>query len=250
MLYRFFLGGLLLLSTFSLAVAQKTPFVEENIDGHRCLIVEPTDLPAQAPLVIVIHGLGGNATNLVRFFQDLHLPPCRAVFPDGIFPAPGAKPQDRAYSWYFPLFDRNRPGIEASRDHLFKLIDRYSKDPKGDRTRPVVFMGFSQGGVMSLEAGLNCSHKVLAIVDMSGYMPDPTKTMAKVKAPRTTPILMIHGTQDPIVPIDLARRTQWVLIKAGYHPELKEFDMGHQLTVNSLITVHNFLMPILENKTH
>ncbi len=242
-------SSLFLLLTFSSVGAQKAPYVEENVDGHRCLVVEPAELPAQAPLIIVIHGLGGNATDLVRFFQDLHLPPCRAVFPDGLFHAPGSTAKDKAYAWYFPLFEKNRKGIEASRDHLFKLIEHYSRDPQGKPTRPVILMGFSQGGVMSLEVGLNCNHPILGIVDMSGYMPDPSKTMERVKAPKTTPILIVHGTQDPIISIQLAQQVQGVLTKAGYHPELKQFNMGHQMSLESMATVHDFLISILEKKT-
>jgi phospholipase/carboxylesterase len=106
-------------------------------------------------------------------------------------------------------------------------------------------MGFSQGGVMAMEAGLNYKGKIAGIVSMSGYMPDPWATLTKAEAPFETPILLVHGTEDDVVPIEGSRRALDAMKQTGYQPVLKEFIMGHEISEGSLFAVKEFLKTIL-----
>jgi phospholipase/carboxylesterase len=217
-------------------------FAEEVVDQHRCLVKNPEQMTPETPLVLVIHGFGGDEKNLVPFWEQLKFNHCRAVFPEALYQVP--KEKGGGYAWYHILFSNNREDIVASRIHLDKVIQHYLADMPGKR-HPVVLMGFSQGGVMSLETGLNYGGKIAAIVSMSGYMPEPPKTLEKAKAPLSTPILLVHGVQDSVVPIALARQVNEVLLAAGYHPVLKEFSMDHMITDRSLRTVRDFLKQAL-----
>src|SRR5580700_1720214 len=68
------------------------------IDNHSCLMAGPTDLPAGAPVVLILHGLGGNKGDLFGICQELHLPPCRIVLPDAPLVLPGYDPGH--FAWY------------------------------------------------------------------------------------------------------------------------------------------------------
>ncbi len=209
-------------------------------------MLDPPVIPPGAPVIITLHGLGANADDLVPFCEQLKLPHCRFVLPDAPLHLPGHP--EGAYAWY-DFQAQNRKEIEQSRDYLFKVLDRFSDDPNlrpspgsEKSSRPVVLMGFSQGGVMSLEAGLNYKGKVAAIVSMSGYMPDPWATLTKAEAPFETPILLIHGTEDEVVPIEGSRRAAESLRQTGYHSvSVKEFLMGHTITMESMSEVSKFL---------
>ena len=109
-------------------------------------------------------------------------------------------------------------------------------------------MGFSQGGLMALEAGLNYPGKILAIVSMSGYLPYPRATLQKAKMPFETPILLVHGIEDPLVPVQWSREAQQALQQAGYHPIRKEFHMPHTITEDSLKEVSGFLKETLKKR--
>lgn len=219
---------------------------ETQVDKHSCLVLDPPVIPPGAPVIITLHGLGANADDLVPFCEQLKLPHCRFVLPDAPLHLPGYP--EGAYAWY-DFQAQNRKEIERSRDYLFKVLDRFSDDPNlrpspgsEKSSRPVVLMGFSQGGVMSLEAGLNYKGKVAAIVSMSGYMPDPWATLTKAEAPFETPILLIHGTEDEVVPIEGSRRAAESLRQTGYHSvSVKEFLMGHTITMESMSEVSKFL---------
>jgi phospholipase/carboxylesterase len=193
--------------------------------------------------------LGTNGEDLVPVAEALDLSGCRFVFPDA--PNLIAGYPDTAFAWYdFQLHDRKE--IEQSRDYLFKVFDRFTNDPnlrpgpgKEKESSPLVVMGFSQGGVMSLESGLNYKGKLLGIVSMSGYLPDPWATLKKAEAPFETPILLVHGTEDPVVPVEGSRKVKDELVKAGYQPVLREFPMPHTITEDSLLVVADFLKKII-----
>jgi phospholipase/carboxylesterase len=229
----------------------QTPVSEILIQGHRCTVVSPADLPSNAPLVLILHGLGANREDLFALCEDLHLPPCLFVLPDAPISLSGSS---EAFAWY-DQSTQSRPDVEKSRDYLFEIMDRFSLEDsspsasgKLPEPRPILIMGFSQGGVMSLEAGLNYKGKIKAIVSMSGYMADPGKTLAHASAPFKTPILLVHGTEDHIVSEEWTHTTLEALIKAGYHPVLKEFPMRHQITSDSLGEVSKFLRGVLADR--
>lgn len=227
---------------------------ETKIQDHSCLVMDPAVIPPGAPVVVTLHGLGTNADDMVPFCEQLGFPGCRFVLPDAPLHLPGYP--EGAYAWYdFQAHDRK--DIEKSRDYLFKVLDRFSNDPNlrpgpggSKKPQPVLLVGFSQGGVMSLEAGLNYPGKVAAIVSMSGYMPDPQATLSEPKAALDTPILLVHGAEDPVVPVEGSRYAKEALKKAGYKPLLKEFPMPHTISMESMAEVAGFLREILRNIVH
>lgn len=100
---------------------------------------------------------------------------------------------------------------------------------------------------MSMEAGLNYEGKLAGIVSMSGYMPDPWATLTHAEAPFDTPILLVHGTEDTVVPVEGSRHAAESLKQTGYTSvTLKEFPMAHQISMESLATVREFLNSILK----
>ena len=239
-----FLAGAALLFLAGLAGAEGA-FTEVDVDGHRCLVSSAEGLPADAPVVLILHGYGTNGDEMTGLCGPLHLPPCLFVMPDGPLPAAHSASVDHA--WYDRI-THSRSDIERSRKYLFTLMRYFSRDypdPPGpgraSQARPVILMGFSQGAVMTLEAGVTYPGKVLALACMSGYMPEPDKTLAHPAAPRDTPILMTHGTMDIVVQDDSTDQTLQALRKAGYHPILKEYPAGHHLTAGMILDVSQFL---------
>lgn len=251
----FFIGlGLLLIAGRAFA---ESAYLTEYVQGHRCLVVAPRDLPPDAPVILLLHGYGTNGDEMLAISTEFQLPPCLLILPDGPFPA-GRSPFTHA--WYSRL-THSRKDIERSRDYLCAVMDYFSRrysttsdssdpletpiatSPEGTG-RPVVIMGFSQGAVMSLEAGLNYKGNVAAVVSMNGYMGEPVKTLAHAAAPRKTPILLVHGTLDPIVQEEMTQATLRALRKAGYHPVSKGFQVGHKITAGTLQAVSQFLRSV------
>jgi phospholipase/carboxylesterase len=153
---------------------------------------------------------------------------------------------DNTYAWY-NFQTQSRSDMVNSRNYLYGLMRVFSTvGEKPGHVRPIIMTGFSQGGVMSLEAGLNYKGKVEGIVCMSGYIWYPDQTLAHPLAPLTIPILMVHGIYDMVVTEDWTQKTVEALKQAGYGPIFKEFPMGHGITRESLAEVTQFLKKVLD----
>jgi phospholipase/carboxylesterase len=194
---------------------------------------------AELPLVVVMHGRGADANDLADLAPMID-DGYRFVFPNAakkFEPMPG-------YSFGYSWFDGWPPegdSIVDSRNKLLALIDelveRYPT-PEGK----IVVAGFSQGGMMAIDAGFRTKQKIAGIVCMSGAIYE-----ADAPPLRKLPVLIVHGTEDDMIPLFAARRTRFVLEENGVAPEYHEFPMGHQVAAESLDVVRMFLRRVLSD---
>jgi phospholipase/carboxylesterase len=195
---------------------------------------------AEMPLVFVLHGRGADANDLADLAPATDGPSgYRFVFPNApraFEPAPGML---FGYTW-FDGIPPERNSILDSRTRLLRFIDealvRYPT-PVGK----VILSGFSQGGMMSLDAGFRTEQKLAGIVVMSGALYEDDLPPLK-----PLPVLIIHGTQDDMIPVLAARRARRVLEQRGIEPEYHEFPMGHYVTPESLAVVAEFIRKCVE----
>jgi len=186
------------------------------------------------PLVFVLHGRGADAQDLADLAPMMGSG-YRFVFPnapDPFEPAPGFQ---FGYTW-FDGWPAEPESLKKSRQLLMVFIDeilgRYPTPPG-----KVILSGFSQGGLMSLDVGFRIREKLAGIVVMSG-------ALFEDDLPPFTPdlpVLMVHGTQDDMIPVLAARRARRVLESNGVEPEYREFAMGHFVTPESIAVVADFI---------
>ncbi|HSP35086.1 MAG TPA: dienelactone hydrolase family protein, partial [Thermoanaerobaculia bacterium] len=104
----------------------------------------------------------------------------------------------------------------------------------------LVIAGFSQGALMALDVGLR-RDDVAGIVAMSGALSE-----AEVDAYKPHRVLIVHGTADEMINVNLARRAQRALKERGADVEYHEFVMGHQVTQESIEIVSEFIRRCME----
>lgn len=171
-------------------------------------------------LMIVLHGLGDSVEGYRWWPEAMQLPWLNYLLVNAPDPYYGG------FAWY-DLEDPAR-GIERSRILLFQLLDQLAgKDFPSEK---IVFSGFSQGGLMSVEIGARHRHRLAGIVGISGYVHEPER-LVKELAPEAARqrFLITHGTQDPLIPIAQVRPQIDVLRRAGLQIDWREFVKGHTI---------------------
>lgn len=211
-------------------------------NGLRFVQVDPDDDNGQLPLIVAVHGRGADATDLGGLAPEISPTGYRWVLPQGPLPVPFA-PNWVGWAWY-ELGETQDQTVVASRDRLAGFIDDTIQRLDVPRDR-VVLMGFSQGAVMALHVGLFSPEPFAAVVAMSGHLP-AAETLVPVLSERVgRRVLVVHGTADETLPIERGRRIREVLLAAGLNPEYHEFQMGHQITPESLAVVREFVVRVL-----
>jgi len=189
--------------------------------------------------LVVLHGRGTNGYDLVPIAQALGFSGLRYIFPHAPFPVPGVF---GGKAWYeLPPYDRE--GILESRHLLFSLLEELERE--GVPSAQIALMGFSQGAVMGLDVGTRYPRRLAGIIALSGYLPFPEDLHSeKSVASLQLPVLLVHGTEDPIVPLEGSRQAERILKEEGFSVRLLEYPMGHEVIPQEIEEIRKFLLSL------
>jgi phospholipase/carboxylesterase len=202
--------------------------------------------------IIWLHGLGADGTDFVPLVPELRLPDdvaARFIFPNAPVRPVTVNNGMAMRAWYdiygFGVRDReDAVGIRASATLVHRLIDK--EHAAGINTQRIVLAGFSQGGAIALQAGLRYPQALAGILALSTYLPLPATLAAEASAAnRALPILICHGRNDPIVPLELARSSFELLTAQGYSPRWLDYPMQHQVCAEEVIAIREWLVQVL-----
>lgn len=171
--------------------------MSQTIDGPRL----PAASGQAKSLVVFLHGFGADGNDLIAIGQEW-----RRLLPDTAFVSPHAPERCMATPTgrqWFPLTfrdpDERRRGVIAARPALDAFLDAELARHRLTADR-MVLVGFSQGTMMALHAGLRRREPVAAIIGFSGMLVSPEVLQAE--AVSRPPILLIHGERDDVIPVD------------------------------------------------
>ncbi len=164
-------------------------------------------------LVVLLHGYGANGDDLIDLGQHW-----REALPDVAFAAPNAHelcpgaPMGR--QWFALSAARGVDDARSAGDRwkgaeaAKPVIDAFLDEELGRvglDERQLGLCGFSQGAMMALHVGLRRPRAPAAIVGFSGMLIGPERlSEARARDARGAPppILLAHGDQDAMIPVD------------------------------------------------
>ncbi|MGH9633052.1 MAG: alpha/beta hydrolase, partial [Bryobacteraceae bacterium] len=159
--------------------------------------------------------------------------------------------QAGAYAWFHVQFTPNgfliEPSeAEESRQALLKFVDEAVEEYGLDPNR-VYLMGFSQGCIISLSAALTMPKKFAGVVAMSGrILPDIVAKIAGRDETKGLPVLLLHGTEDTVIPISHGRNSREILEDKMVDLEYHEYRMGHYVSPESMFDIKEWLRSRLD----
>lgn len=197
----------------------------------------PDNVAEPQHTAIVIHGLGSNEMDLLGLGRNFDLP-IRFVAPR----APLSSGFGFGFSWY-NFAERAEPDAESFTDSLASLT-AFVADVRAEydvEPEQLTLIGFSQGAVMSIATALSLRDDIGAVVAMSGYFPQPAGWEPMHADLRQLPVLVTHGDEDDIVPVELGRNAAQLLREHGADVQYEQFSMAHEVNPACMATVRRWL---------
>ena len=211
-----------------------------------CVELQTSRTPAGT--VIWLHGLGADGYDfvpVVRELESLGAPPARYVFPHAPMMAVTINNGFVMRAWYdirtADLAHReDEQTIRASQQAVEELIEREVR--RGVPRSRIVLAGFSQGAAITLQTGLRQAEPLAGLVALSGYLPLADRLAAERHAASAgVPVLMAHGTDDPVVPIARAVHSRNLMASLGYAVSWHEYPMPHAVCAEEIEAIAAFL---------
>jgi len=199
--------------------------------------------------VIWMHGLGADGWDFVPIVRELPLPQdlhLRFIFPHAPVRPVTINNGHEMRAWYdITMNDISRvpdeAGIRESQASIEALIAREEK--RGVYADRIVLAGFSQGGAIALQAGLRHRERLAGIVALSTYLPlEDSLDREAAAANKRTPIFMAHGTQDPVIPVQLAEASKRALEQRGYDVAWQTWPMPHSVCAEEVEELGGFFI--------
>ena len=200
-------------------------------------------------LVILLHGLGADGNDLIGLapYWAPQLPTAEFLSPNAPFPCDMAP---YGYQW-FSAQDRSPDAVLAGVRAAAPFLDAFIDDAlarRGLDDADLALVGFSQGTMMSLFVGLRRGKPVAGILGFSGRLLAPELLADELRSrPRT---LLVHGTDDPLVPYESLAAAQAALEAAGVPVETLTCNgIGHSIDETGLRRGGSFLKNVLYRAT-
>lgn len=217
----------------------------QTLEREDAVVLQPESKAGAA--VIWLHGLGADGYDFLPIVPELQVDDLavRFVFPHAPIRAVTINNGNRMRAWYDIASleqdgEQDHDGIHASAALVADFL-RVERE-RGTEESHIVLAGFSQGGAIALQAGLRHPKALAGILALSTYLPlEDTLAAERSDDNRATPILMCHGSDDPVLPMSLGEASRDYLRSLDYAVEWHEYPMGHQVCEKEIRTIGQWL---------
>ncbi len=168
-------------------------------------------------IVLLLHGFGSSGSDMIAL-----APAWQHSMPNALFLAPHAPQRCGTAAGYqrWALSDTSPAALARGAASAAPAIDTFidrKLDQYGLSEADVAIIGFSQGTMMALHVGLRRKAAVACIVGYSGMLTGAPQLKHEISA--RPPVLLIHGGQDPIVPVAALHEAESALKHLEVHVE-------------------------------
>lgn len=205
-----------------------------TIDPAAVLWSAPPEERAGRPLLVLLHGYGADERDLFSLASRLPSEPVIASLR-----APLSLPwPNQGYSWYpiEGLNGRDPGALNAAAEAVLAWVDEHARDAAS-----IAFLGFSQGGAMSLQALRLAPERVSFAVNLSGYAAGGHVPGDEILADTRPPVFWARGALDQVIPQAAIEHT------ASWLPEHSDLSgriypgLDHAISLDVLADLRNFL---------
>lgn len=190
------------------------------------------DASKSYPLLIGMHGNGGNAEGFISMYDKLDNPQVIYVTPEGQYPlSKNVGPSWHTRTWSISGVGKQawKAGDQLVSDYIMKTIKKVSAEYK---VTDVYLVGFSQGAVYAYTIGLQNTDMIKGVIGFSGYLMDieienSVLSKADLKNGKDLRLFIAHGIDDAVIDVEAARNIKTMFESQGYDLTYQEFEGRH-----------------------
>src|SRR4051812_12692391 len=205
--------------------------------GQTTLGAGPAPEAAAATLVLM-HGRGGSAEDILSLYTELRLPDLAALAPEAA-----------GNTWYPNSFlaplEANRPYLDSALRRIESIVaDLLARGVPSER---IAVLGFSQGACLTLEFTARHPRRYGAVIGLTGGLIGPPGTTRNYAGSLDgTPVFLGTSDPDPHVPFERVQETESVLSGMGANVELRRYPgMPHTINQEELAAARTLLERIV-----
>lgn len=236
---------------------QAMPFTNKND-----LIYQSRSGAVDGPLMILLHGLGGDEHAMSLFTRSIPAaftvisPRAPIAIEPGMFPGY----TDRGYSWVRSALPPERVSFAPAIDLLRDFIRSFKR-------APVFLMGFSQGAALSYALSLAEPELIAGVIALAGFLPNEAmqpernggRSSTSLRSAQNAPAvqskdahpqhgyLIIHSLDDQIVPLHRAHQARDFLTALGAPVEYHAYPGGHKIAAQGVKDITRWLEKALDS---
>mgnify|MGYP006077726131 FL=1 len=204
---------------------------------------------ASLPTIILLHGYGAHGLDLLPLAPHLCGGNALIICPQAphTVSAPAGY-QTPSNNQMFTWEQRDEYGekIEGDIDEMVSVLESFipaALNKYAAKEEKVALVGFSQGGSLAYRLAFSNQITTSAVAALSTWLPD---NIEQIKAlPSDLPILIQHGTEDPMVDIERGRESYKRLNDLNVNVTMKEYSMQHEINQDSISDLSSFLTKYL-----
>jgi len=204
---------------------------------YRIRFPENYDASRSYPLLIGMHGMGGNSDGFVAQYDKLENPQIIYVTPE----APYLLSMNVGPQWHMRAWSLTNVGKQAKlsadklvSDYILQAIDKISLEYKISN---VYLMGFSEGAVYAYTVGIQNPDKIEGVIGFSGYLMSvegdkSILTQQDIEEGQDVRLFIAHGIDDAAIDVETARALKAMFEEQGYDLTYREFNGRHNIKAN------------------
>ena len=200
---------------------------------------------ANLPVIILLHGYGAHGLDLLPLAPHLCGGNALIICPQAPHtvstPAGYQAPSgNQMFTW--EQRDERGEKIEGDIDEMVSVLESFipaALKKYAAKQEKVALVGFSQGGSLAYRLAFSNQITTSAVAALSTWLPDDIDQIRDL--PTEFPILIQHGTEDPMVDIERGRESYNRLNNLGANVTMKEYSMQHEINQDSISDLSSFL---------
>lgn len=171
--------------------------------------------PPRVDLVVLLHGVGSSGADLAPYGEvwGAGLTSVRFVAPDAPYAFDGAA-MGRQWFSIAGVDESNIPDRVEGGVSAFDAVVDGAIAAAGTTAAHTVLVGFSQGTIMALDAVMR-GRRFAGVLGFSGLL-----ARGVGHSLVATPVLLVHGDTDTVIPVAAAVKARHDLAECGVHADL------------------------------